>query len=260
MIPVCVIGAGGRMGAHVLRAVEADDELSVGGALDRAGHPDLGKEVSPGVALCADPATALEACRVTIDFSTPEATLAALREATPRGVASVIATTGFDAEALVEVAEAAKRAPIVMAANYSLGINALLALVEQAARALPDYEIEVLEMHHSGKVDAPSGTALRLAEAAASARGLVLDDVARYHREGHTGPRPPDEIGLQTLRGGDVVGEHTVFLLGPGERLELTHRALSRENFAAGAVRAARWVTGRANGLYEMSDVLDYKS
>lgn len=256
MIPVCVIGAGGRMGAFVLRAVEADDELSVGAALDRAAHPDLGKEVSPGVALSADPAAALDACRVTIDFSTPDATLAALREAAPRGVASVIATTGFSPEGRAEIDEAAKRTPIVMAANYSLGVNALVSLVEQAVRALPDYEIEVLEMHHSRKVDAPSGTALRLAEAAAAARGQTLSDVARYHREGITGPRSAEEIGMQTLRGGDVVGEHTVFLVGAGERLELTHRALSRENFAVGAVRAARWVTGRANGLYDMTDVL----
>ena len=257
MTRACVIGAAGRMGAHVLRAVENDPELEVAAALDRADHPDLGKEVSPGVPLSADPAAAMAAADVAIDFSTPASTLAALREAAPRGVGVVLATTGFDEAQTAELRAAAKSIAIVQSGNFSLGVAALARLVAEAARALPDYEIEVLEMHHNRKVDAPSGTALWLAEVAAEARGRVLADVACFHREGHTGARDPDEIGIQSLRGGDVVGEHTVYLVGPGERLQLAHLALSRDNFAAGAVRAARWLAGRAPGLYGLHDVLD---
>ena len=179
-----------------------------------------------------------------------------LREATPRGIAQVIATTGFDDAQLAEIAAAAASSALVKAANFSLGVNAMIELVERAAAALPDYDLEVLEMHHGRKVDAPSGTALRLGEAAAAARDQMFDDVAVYHREGLTGPRPAGSIGLQTLRGGDTVGEHTVYLVGPGERIELTHRALSRDNFAAGAVRAAAWAVDQPPGLYSMQDVL----
>ena len=256
MIRVCVIGAAGRMGAHVLRAVENDPALELAAALDRTGHADLGKEVSPGVPLSADPAAALAAADVAIDFSTPASALLALREAAPRGVGVVLATTGFDDAQRTELRAAAERIAIVQSGNFSLGVAALARLVAEAARALPDYEIEVLEMHHNQKVDAPSGTALWLAEVAAEARGRVLADVVRFHREGHTGPRDPDEIGIQSLRGGDVVGEHTVYLVGPGERLQLAILALSRDNFAAGAVRAARWLPDRAPGLYGLHDVL----
>ena len=256
MTRVAVVGAGGRMGGHVLRALEESGDLTIGAALEHAGHPDLGKEVAAGVALSADVDAALDHCEVAIDFSMPEATLAVARAAAPRETALVIGTTGLDEAQLDSLRQSALRVPIVRAANFSLGIAVLLGLVEAAVRRLPEYEIEVLEMHHSQKVDAPSGTALRLGEAAAAARGRELAEVAVYHREGHTGPRAPDRIGMQTLRGGDIVGEHTVFVVGPGERLELTHRALSRDNFAAGAVRAARWVRGRAPGLYGIADVL----
>ncbi len=256
MIRVAVVGAGGRMGAHVLRAVEAAEDLAVAAALEHPGHPDLGKEVSPGVALAADPAAALDCADVAIDFSTPESTAALVRAAAPRGVALVLATTGLSEAQSAELREAATRVPVVQAANFSLGITTLVGLVEQAVKQLPGYEIEILEIHHSRKVDAPSGTALWLGETAAAARGRKLADVATYHREGQTGPRPPDAIGMQTLRAGDVVGEHTVFLVGPGERLELAHRALSRENFARGAVTAARWAVGRPPGMYSLKDVL----
>ena len=256
MIRVAVVGAGGRMGAQVMRALEAEDDLQLASALEGRGHPDLGKEVSPGVALGCDVAAAVEAADVAIDFSTPESTAALVREAVPRGVALVVATTGLSPEQTRELETAAQRLAVVRSANFSLGIAALVDLVERAVSALPDYEIEVLEMHHSRKVDAPSGTALWLAETAARARGQRLSDVATFHREGQTGPRAPEAIGMQSLRGGDVVGEHTVFLVGPGERLELTHRALSRENFARGAVVAARWCAGRSPGLYTVRDVL----
>ena len=256
MIRVAVVGACGRMGAHVLRAVEQAEDLAVAAAIEYAAHPDLGKEVSPGVPLSADLAAGLENAQVAIDFSTPEGSAALARAAATKGVALVIATTGLDPAQSAALDQAARRVAVVRSANYSLGIAALVGLVEQAVRALPGYEIEVLEMHHSRKTDAPSGTALMLGEAAAAARGQKLADVATYHREGQTGPRPPDAIGMQTLRGGDVVGEHTVFLVGHGERLELTHRAQSRENFAQGALQAARWAATQPPGLYSLRDVI----
>jgi 4-hydroxy-tetrahydrodipicolinate reductase len=253
---VLVVGAGGRMGAHVLRALAAHPELALAAALDRGDHPELGKEIAPGVALGADLRAAAAIADVAIDFSVPASTLALAREATARGLALVIGTTGFSDADREALARAARTVPVVLAPNYSIGVAVLLDLVAEAARRLPDYEIEVLELHHSRKIDAPSGTALRLAEAAALARGRRLPELAVFHREGETGPRDPAAIGLLALRAGDSAGEHTVFLAGPGERLELTHRASSRENFAAGAVRAAAWVRGRAPGLYSMRDVL----
>jgi 4-hydroxy-tetrahydrodipicolinate reductase len=257
MIPVLVMGAAGRMGGHVLRAVEAAPDLCVAAALDRPGHPELGQELSPGVKLGAALEPALDQAKVAIDFSTPDGTLALVAGAPTKDVALVIATTGFDEEGLARIKAAAQKTPIVMAPNFSLGVNLLIDLVTEAARRLEGYEIEVLEIHHSRKVDAPSGTALRLARAAAEVRGQDLERAAVYHREGQVGPRPPDAIGIQALRAGDSVGEHTVYLAGPGERVELSHRALSRDNFAAGAVRAAGWVVGKPPGLYSMSDVLE---
>jgi 4-hydroxy-tetrahydrodipicolinate reductase len=193
---------------------------------------------------------------VAIDFTVPAATLALVGEAAARGVALVIGTTGLDERGQQRVREASERVPIVQEANFALGVHVMIDLVAEAARRLADYDLEVLELHHARKLDAPSGTALRLAETAASARGVRLADVAVYHREGETGARSRGSIGLQSLRAGDSVGEHTVLLAGPGERLEIAHRALSRENFATGAVRAAAWVPGRPPGLYRMRDVL----
>jgi 4-hydroxy-tetrahydrodipicolinate reductase len=172
----------------------------------------------------------------------------------------VVATTGFTDAELGCIREAASRIPIVRARNFSLGINVMLELVARAVERLPGYDLEVLELHHSRKRDAPSGTALWIGETAAEARGDRLADRAVYHREGDTGPRPPGSIGMQSLRAGDSVGEHTLYLAGPGERLEISHRALSRDNFAAGAVRAARWVVGRPPGLYSLQDVLREQS
>jgi 4-hydroxy-tetrahydrodipicolinate reductase len=256
VIRVLVCGAAGRMGGVVLDAVRAAPDLAVGAALEAPGHPRLGEEVEPGVALTDNPRRALDAADVAIDFTLPEATLALLPEAASRGVPVVLATTGFDDAGQAAIGEAAQKIPIVQAPNFSLGINVLLRLVAEAVRRLPDYEIEVLELHHSRKVDAPSGTALRIAEVAAAARGVDIAAKAIYHREGHTGERPPDGIGLQTLRAGDSIGEHTLYLAGPGERLELSHRALSRQNFAAGALRAARWALDKPPALYSMQDVL----
>lgn len=256
MIRVLVSGAAGRMGTHVLGALVREPGLVVGAALECPGHPRVGEEAAPGVPIADDAAAALDRIDVAIDFSLPEGTRALLEEAAPRGVALVIGTTGFDAAGSARIREAALRIAIVQEANFSLGVHVLLDLVAEAARRLPDYEVEVLEMHHDRKVDAPSGTALRIAGAAAAARGASLEAKAVYHREGKTGPRPTDAIGLQSLRLADTVGEHTLYLGGPGERLELAHRALSRDNFAAGAVRAAAWVNGQPPGLYGLRDVL----
>jgi 4-hydroxy-tetrahydrodipicolinate reductase len=244
------------MGEHVRRAVDAAPSLRLAAALEAPGHAQIGKEIAPGVALVDRPGAALEGVDVAIDFTVPAATLALVGEAAARGVALVIGTTGLDERGQQRIREASERVPIVQEANFALGVHVMIDLVAEAARRLADYDLEVLELHHARKLDAPSGTALRLAEAAAAARGVRLADVAVYHREGETGARPPGSIGLQSLRAGDSVGEHTVLLAGPGERLEIAHRALSRENFATGAVRAAAWVRGKPPGLYRMRDVL----
>jgi 4-hydroxy-tetrahydrodipicolinate reductase len=244
------------MGEAVRRLLETAPDCRLAAALDGPGHPRAGKELAPGIALQDDPERALSGVDVAIDFSVPAGALALLAAAAACGVPVVTGTTGLDEAGRARVRAAASRIAVVQEANFSLGVHVLCDLVAEAARRLRDYELEVLELHHSRKVDAPSGTALRLAEAAAAARGVALLDKAVYHREGLTGPRAPGAIGLQSLRAGDSVGEHTVYLAGPGERLELSHRALSRDNFAAGAVRAAAWVVGRPPGLYGMRDVL----
>jgi 4-hydroxy-tetrahydrodipicolinate reductase len=256
MTRVLVVGAGGRMGEALLRAIERSFELELGAALEHAAHPRLGAELAPGVKLSADLAAAVAHADVAVDFSSPRSTLALLEAAEGRGLPLVIGTTGLTPEDERRIAGAAERLPVVRAANFSMGITVLLELVAEAARRLPGYEIDVLEMHHDQKVDAPSGTALSLARAAAAARGQDLQHVAVYAREGLTGKRDPNAIGLQALRLGDSIGEHTVYFAGPGERVELAHRASSRDNLAAGALRAARWVIGRTAGLYTMGDVL----
>jgi len=256
MTRVLVVGAGGRMGESLVRQIADSLDLELGAALEHATHPRLGQELAPGVKLGSDPAAACAHADVAVDFSSPSSTLALLDAAEARGLPVVIGTTGLGADGERRIARAAERIAIVRAANFSMGIAVLLDLVAEAARRLGDYEIEVLELHHNQKLDAPSGTALSLARAAAAARGQDLPQQAVYHREGLTGKRRHDEIGLQSLRLADTVGEHIVFLAGAGERLELAHRAFSRENFAVGALRAARWLVGRPPGLYAMRDVL----
>ncbi len=244
------------MGEALRRMLENAADCRLAAALEGPGHPRTGKELAPGIALQDDPERALAGVDVAIDFSVPAGALALVAAAATRGVPVVLGTTGIDQAGLARVRQAASRIALVQEANFSLGMHVFNDLVAEAARRLADYEVEVLELHHSRKVDAPSGTALRLAEAVAAARGVALRDKAVYHREGQTGPRPQAAIGIQALRAGDSVGEHTVYLAGPGERLELSHRALSRDNFAAGAVRAAAWVVGRPPGLYGIKDVL----
>lgn len=256
MTRVLLVGAGGRMGQTLVRALESERELRLAAALEHSAHPRLGEEIAPGVKLSADVSAACAQADVGIDFSRPESTLALVEAAEARGLPLVIGTTGLDVAGEARIARAAERLAIVRAANFSMGITVLLELVAEAAKKLEGYEIDLLEMHHDRKIDAPSGTALALARAAAAARGQDLQHAAVYARHGITGKRDPHAIGIQALRIGDSVGEHTVYFAGPGERVELTHRALSRDNFAQGAVRAARWVVGRAPGLYGMRDVL----
>ena len=255
MTRAAVIGAAGRMGRQVIEAIAEDSELELAAAVDRAKHPDVGRPVAASVAL-SDRLDAVDACQVAIDFSLPESTVALAEHAAARGLPLVVATTGLSDEQESRLREAARRCAIVWAPNFSLGVNVLMRLVEQAARQLEGYHVDVLELHHGQKVDAPSGTALALGRIVAEARAQDFDSEAVYTRRGHTGAREPGAIGMQTLRLGDAPGEHTVFFAGPGERIELTSRALTRAGFASGACRAARWVVGRPAGLYSMRDVL----
>lgn len=257
MIGVCVPGAGGRMGQMVIAAIQArPDQFRVASACERADSPLVGSELG-GVRVGGDLAAAIASADVYVDFTVPAATRAAAEAAVATATPAVIGTTGLDPAGQRAIAALAERAPVVAAPNFSLGVNLLLALAERAARALGDgFDLEVVEAHHRDKRDAPSGTAIALADALARGRGWRLDEVKRYAREGDVGPRPTQQIGVATVRGGDVAGEHTAFLFGPNERLELTHRATSRTIFAAGALRAAAWVIGKPAGLYSMRDVL----
>lgn len=260
MIRVALAGAGGRMGQAVVDALRMDPGLVLAAALEAPGSPLVGRE-SGGVRVSDDVAAALAAADVAIDFSRPEATLALLAACEALGRPVVIGTTGFDSAQRNRIAEAAQRLPVVISPNFSVGVNAAFALVEAAARILgADYDVEIVEAHHRHKVDAPSGTALRLGEIVARALGRDLEAVAVHGRRGAVGARAPGEIGFHALRGGDMVGEHTVLFAGAGERVEITVRSQSRLTYAAGALRAARWLAaGRAPGLYDMAEVLGSK-
>ena len=248
---IAIAGAGGRMGRTLIEAVLAERGLSLAAAFDVPGSPALGQEVG-NIRITSDPKTSA-AADVLIDFTRPEGTLEHLRHAK----AMVIGTTGFSPAQKKTVEEAAKRMPIAMAANFAVGVNAAYKLAETAARILGDgYDVEIIEAHHRHKVDAPSGTALRLGELVAKALNRKLSDVARHGRAGETGERPEKQIGFHAIRGGDIVGEHTVMFAGQGERLEVTVRSQSRMTYAAGALRAARFLQNRAPGLYDMADVL----
>jgi 4-hydroxy-tetrahydrodipicolinate reductase len=254
---IACIGAFGRMGDRVRAAIDLTGDAVLSGALEGPGHPRVGDEIAPGVRLVDDAASALAGADVAIDFTVPRATCAVAQVAAERGVAYVCGTTGLSASDRAVLEAAARRIAIVLAPNFSVAVNVLAHLVGEATRLLgPGYDAEIVELHHAAKRDAPSGTALRLAEAVAEARGAKLHEHLVASRDGETGARPPDAIGVQALRGGDNPGEHTVLFLGRGERLELIHRAATRDHFAAGALRAARWLRGRAPGLYTMQQVL----
>ncbi len=266
MVKLVIAGATGRMGHALLEGVFADRELHLHGALDRAGSAQLGRDAgeslgkTSGVKLVSDVQAALQGADVLIDFTRPEASMQYLEFCKTLGVKHVIGTTGFSDEEKANIQTAAEHIAIVFAPNMSVGVTLLIDLVEQAAKVLNDgYDIEVLEMHHRYKVDAPSGTALRLGEAAAQGLGQHLKDCAVYAREGVTGEREPGKIGFATLRGGDVVGDHTVVYAGIGERVELTHKASSRATFAQGALRAAKFLQDKSTGLYDMRDVLNLR-
>lgn len=257
MTGVMVVGAEGRMGLEIRAALENEPSLRFAGALERPGHERVGDTLADGIVLQDDPKRALEGCGVAIDFSIPTATLTNLRAAADAGVAYVCGTTGFDEAGKAEIARMAERIPVLHAPNFSVSVNVLGHLAREAARLLGDgYDAELFELHHSAKRDAPSGTALFLAEAVAEGQDKNLQDHVVLERAGETGARPKDAIGIQTLRGGDNPGEHTIYFIGGGERVELTHRAATRAHFAVGAVRAAAWIVGRAPGLYRIEQVL----
>ena len=264
MTKIGIVGCAGRMGRMLVREVLATPDCTLSGGTEPAGEAvgmDMGLLVGDrpvGVAVTTDAAALFAVSDAIIDFTVPAATKRHADLALVTGKALVIGTTGLDTDVLAAITAASKKAAVVRSANMSVGVNVLLALTQKLAATLgADYDIEIVEMHHRHKVDAPSGTALALGEAAAKGRGVSLSNAARRSRDGQVGARPVGEIGFATLRGGDVVGDHTVIFAADGERIEITHKASSREVFAKGAVRAARWSTGRGPGLYSMADVLD---
>ena len=260
---IAVAGASGRMGRTLVEAVAAAPDCTLAGALDVAGSPALGTDPaaflgrSSGLVVTDDIDAGLHNAQVLVDFTRPEGTLAHLDACRRLGVKAVIGTTGFSDAQRAQVAEHARHFAIVMAPNMSVGVNVMLRLLDTAARALAEgYDIEIVEAHHRHKVDAPSGTALAMGETVAAALGRDLKQCAVHGREGVTGERDPSTIGFATIRGGDIVGDHTVLFAGTGERLEITHRSSSRANYAQGSLRAARFVAGRERGLFDMRDVL----
>ncbi len=254
MIRTAVLGPSGRMGRRVIELLAARSDMTLAAAIDHPASPLIGQTVA-GTAVTSDAGT-LAGCAVYIDFTTPQATEEAARAAAAHRVAAVVGTTGLGRAAESALASLAEVAPVLVAANFSLGVNLLLVLAETAARALPGFDLEIVEAHHRHKRDAPSGTALALARALAAGRGVELEKVLTTARSGDVGARPDGEIGVVAVRGGDVIGDHTAHFLGDGERIELTHRASSRDLFAAGALRAAAWLAGRTPGRYTMRDVL----
>lgn len=262
-LKVAVAGASGRMGHMLIEAVTATADCRLAGALDIAGSPALGLDAAAflgktsGVAITSDLRAGLKDAQFLIDFTRPEGTLAHLAVCRELGVKVVIGTTGFSEAQKAQIAEAAKDIAIMMAPNMSVGVNVVLKLLQQAAKALDEgYDIEIIEAHHRHKVDAPSGTALKMGEVVAQALGRDLKACAVYGREGVTGERDPSTIGFATVRGGDVVGDHTVLFAGIGERIEISHKASSRATFAQGSLRAVRFLAGQSKGLFGMDDVL----
>ena len=261
---VCIAGASGRMGHMLIEAVLASPDCEIRGALDLAGSPSIGQDAGAlagrgncGVPVTDDPQQALAGCDVLIDFTRPEGTLAHLAVCRALGVQAVVGTTGFSDTQKAEIAACARDIAIMMAPNMSVGVNVTLKLLELAGRAMATgYDIEIIEAHHRHKVDAPSGTALKMGEVIAQAAGRNLKDCAVFARQGITGERDPSTIGFATIRGGDIVGDHTVLFAGTGERIEISHKSSSRATYAQGSLRAVRFLAGQTRGLFDMFDVL----
>ncbi len=266
ILKVAIAGASGRMGHMLIEAVRNDPMCQLAGALDVPSSPGIGNDATgflgqaSGVAIESDVRQGLKNSQVLIDFTRPEGTMNHLQVCRELGVKLVIGTTGFSEAQKAEIAEAAKHIAIVMAPNMSVGVNVTLKLLQMAAQAIPSgYDLEIIEAHHRHKVDAPSGTALKMGEVIAEAMGRDLKDCAVYERYGHTGERDPSTIGFATIRGGDIVGDHTVLFAGTGERIEVTHKSSSRATYAQGSLRAASFLAGKSHGLFDMFDVLNLR-
>ncbi len=267
MIRAIVTGASGRMGGRILALAKDADDFQVVGATERSGHPAIGRDagdvagVGPmGVKIGNSLSEVIMGANVIIDFTAPEASIAHLRAASDAGVSIVVGTTGLSKEHVEEARRLAAKMPCVISPNMSVGVNVLFRILKEVARYLgEDYEVEITEAHHHFKKDAPSGTAIKMAQVIAEALNWDLEQVGIYGRKGIVGERPKQQIGVHTVRAGDIVGEHTVLFGGMGERIEITHRAHSRDNFARGALRAARFVVQAPKGLYDMADVLSLK-
>ncbi|HEY6872373.1 MAG TPA: 4-hydroxy-tetrahydrodipicolinate reductase [Geobacteraceae bacterium] len=264
MVRIAVCGAAGRMGGRIIVATTEAGGCELAGALERPGHPMIGMDAgmlagagSLGVKISDDLNAVVKGCDVLIDFTTPKVSLKNLEACGLQKKAIVIGSTGFTPEERALARELARDIPVVLAPNMSVGVNVCFKVLADIAKILgDDFDVEIVEAHHKLKKDAPSGTAVRMGEVVAEALGRDYDKVANFHREGICGERTREEIGMQTIRGGDIVGEHTVYFIGMGERIELTHRAHTRDMFSRGSVRAAKWVVSQKAGLYDMQDVL----
>jgi len=267
MIRIAVTGAAGRMGGRIITAIQEAEGLCLGGAVERKGAPAVGQDagLAAGCGHLVVPITdsleeGLASADLLIDFTFPEVTLANIEVCRRLGKGIVIGSTGFTPEQREQVKKAALEIPVVLAPNMSVGVNLCFKVLKDVAKALgDDFDVEIVELHHNKKKDSPSGTAVRMGEVVAEALGRDYNQVANFHREGMCGERTREEIGMQTVRGGDIVGEHTVYFIGMGERIEISHRAMSRDMFARGAVRAAQWLGGKKSGFFDMQDVLGLK-
>lgn len=267
MIKVAVCGAAGRMGQRIINSIIESEGVQFCGALERPGHPAIGQDAAllagcgkSDVHITDSLNAVVAACDVLIDFTTPKVSLKNLEMCALHKKAIVIGSTGFTPEERTFAAELTKDIPAVLAPNMSVGVNVCFKILKDIASTLgDDFDVEIVELHHKLKKDAPSGTAVRMGEVVAEALGRDYNKVANCHREGIIGERTKEEIGMQTVRGGDIIGEHTVYFIGMGERIELSHRAMTRDMFSRGSVRAAKWVVGKTPGLYDMQDVLGLK-
>jgi 4-hydroxy-tetrahydrodipicolinate reductase len=256
MIKITVCGAAGKMGTSIIRLARLDREIEIVGALENKGNPAVGTGepiISDDISKVVSP------CDVLVDFTTPKTAIEHMVESIKNSKPIVIGTTGFSETELNEIKAASKKIPVFFTPNMSLGVNILFKLAEETAKIVPGYDIEIVELHHNQKKDSPSGTAAKLLDIISKAMGRDPRKTGVYGRQGLIGQRSKDEIGVMSIRAGDIVGEHTVYFAGPGERLELTHRAHSRDTFASGALRAAKWIYGKTPGLYDMQDVLGFK-